>query len=98
MWCPKGGSFEVFRAQPLDYMIQAYSVGDVALLAELLEELTKDLTLHDTRKIRGKTINACEKSWSDTYNSGFDFSKIRNSWYQKGSQHEERLRKEQEAI
>lgn len=36
--------FEVFRAQSLAHIIQAYRAGDVAVLTELLEELTKHLT------------------------------------------------------
>jgi hypothetical protein len=47
------------------------SFDAVALRVELLRELTKDLTSEELKKIRGKLIYGCEKSWRDVYSSGF---------------------------
>jgi hypothetical protein len=38
------------------------------------------------KKIRGESINACEKSWYKACYSGFDYSKIRIPWCQKAAQ------------
>jgi exonuclease 3'-5' domain-containing protein 1 len=95
LWNPdRGGDFSVFQEEELQQTIILYCLADVVLLAEIMEGLWKYLTKESMATVRDKSREACNKSFSETYYSGWTPRKVANPFYKAGNMRRERLRLE----
>ena len=82
LWRPEsGGDFVVFQQYPLNKIVIAYCIGDIAFLPELYESLVKVLKAEQIKAIRGMSGKAAAMSRRKKYNAGFSFAKVSNPFY-----------------
>ena len=82
LWRPEsGGDFAVFQQYPLNDIVTAYCIGDIAFLPELYESLVRVLKEEQIEAIRGMSGKAAAMSRRKKYNAGFSFAKVSNPFW-----------------